>query len=243
MQSITIDYQDGTQKLIGELIIPKNINTSAPAVLVFSAFEGRGEFSVNYAKTLAEQGFVAFVADIYGDAKVGTTIEACKELVAPFVQDRALVRRRALLAFETLSQQPQVDPQKIGAIGFCLGGMCALEVARAGANLKAAVSAHGVLAKSNLPTQKIHTKLLLMHGYQDPMVPPNMLTQFAEEMASVDRNDWIFTFFGDAEHSFTDPKTGTYDPINEPIMGRVYNKAAADYTFHAAVALFKEQLV
>lgn len=242
MTSTTIAYQDGSQKLIGELIVPHHVKTPAPAIIVFSAFEGRGEFSVNYAKALAEKGFVAFVADMYGDAKVANTLEDCSQFLAPFLQDRALVRRRALLAFETLSQQPQVDKDRIGAIGFCFGGMCVLEVARSGVDLKAGVSAHGVLAKANLPTEPLKGKLLILHGYQDPMVPPNMLAQFSEEMASVNNNDWIFTFFGDAKHSFTDPKTGTYDPAKEPGMGRVYNKAAAEYTFNAAVEFFQKQL-
>ena len=109
--------------------------------------------------------------------------------------------------------------------------MCVLEVARSGEDLKAGVSMHGVLAKSNLSTKPFNTKLLILHGYQDPQVPPTALTQFAEEMAEINVYDWTFTFFGDAKHSYTDPKTGTFDPQREREFGREYNARVAAQAF------------
>lgn len=240
MNSKIIEYFDGSQALIGELFFEGQ--GKQPTIIVFPAFEGRGSFAVNYAKDLVKQGFAAFVVDMYGDAEVAETIDDCFKLIGPFLQDRSLVRRRAQLAYDALIKETAVDANKLGAVGFCFGGMCVLELVRSGANLRAGVSMHGVLGKSDLPTLPFKTKLLILHGYQDPQVPPSSLQQFAEEMSSVQVYDWIFTFFGDAKHSFTDPKTGTFDPQKEVQMGRAYNEAAAKRSFRYAVDFFKEYL-
>lgn len=242
MQTKTIEYFDGDQKLIGELFYPKDLTGQNPGVIVFPAFEGRGSFALDYAKKLAEQGFMAFAADVYGDAKVANTIERCFELITPFLQERDLVRRRSLLAFEVLQQQAQVNKDKIGAIGFCFGGMCALEVARSGANLQAGISVHGVLSKSDLPTEKIKGKILALHGYKDPQSASDHLVKFAEEMDHANVEDWTFTYFGNAKHSFTDPKTGTFNPAKEKEMGREYNRIAAERSFQYALQFFNEIL-
>lgn len=241
MNTQTIEYVDGQQKLIGELLNNKN-QGSQPAIIIFHAFEGRGEFTMDYAKKLADLGYMIFIADMYGDAKVADTLPGCFELIGPHLDDRNLVRRRALLAYETLLKQANVDNNKIGAIGFCFGGMCMLEIARAGADLKAGVSLHGILAKSELPTQKIKTKLLLLAGFQDPQVPPEQVAGFGKEMKDAGVEDWTLTYFGNAKHSFTDPNTGTFDSIKEKEMGREYNEVAARRSFEYAASFFEEHL-
>ncbi|MDF2868172.1 MAG: hypothetical protein K0S11_1642 [Gammaproteobacteria bacterium] len=243
MQQKTIEYFDGEQKLLGQLFFKPEIAQSQPAIIVFSAFEGLSHFTLSYAKQLAEQGYIIFAADMYGNGSTANTIAGCFELIGPFLQDRSLVRTRANLAYETLIQQPGVNKAKIGAIGFCFGGMCVLELARSGVDLPAGVSIHGVLAKSDLVTHPIKTKLLVLHGYQDPQVPPSQLQEFAKEMAQANVDDWTFTFFSHAKHSFTDPLTGTFDPEKEKTMGREYNKVAAERSFRYAVDFFNETLL
>ncbi len=243
IKNTSIDYFDDQQKLIGELFYDEALsNTAQPAIILFPAFEGRGHFALAYAKKLAEKGYAVFVADMYGDAAVSDTIEGCFKLITPFLQDRSLVRRRALLAYQTVLQQKNINSKKIGAVGFCFGGMCVLELARSGADLKAGISMHGVLAKSNLPTSPIKSKILILHGYEDKQVPPTELQNFAKEMADADAKDWTFTFFGDAKHSFTDPKTGTFDANKEKEMGREYNRTAAERSFQYALDFFKEMI-
>lgn len=237
MQSRTITYFDGVQALVGEFFYEGS--AKRPTVIIFPAFEGRGSFVVDYAEHLVSQGFSAFIVDMYGDSKVADTLADCITLYTPFSTDRSLVRRRAVLAFEALLQQQEVDTTKIGGIGFCFGGMCLLELVRSGAKLRSGVSMHGGLGKSDLPTLPFETKLLILHGYQDPQVPPSSLQAFAMEMQQIDRNDWIFTFFGDAKHSFSDPKTGTFDAVKEAQMGRAYNAAAAKLGFAYALDFFK----
>lgn len=243
MKNETIEYLDGQQKLLGELFYDPTVTEQKPAIILFHAFEGRGSFTLDYANKLAEKGYVVFAADMYGDGKVADTIEGCFNLISPFLKDRNLTRRRAVLAYEAAIKQQSINKNKIGAMGFCFGGMCALELARSGADLKAAITAHGVLAKSDLETKPIKAKVLVLHGYKDPQVPPQQLQSFAEEMEQAKVDDWTFTFFGNAKHSFTDPKSGTYDAKKEKEMGREYNKIAAERSFRYAVDFFNEQLI
>lgn len=242
MHTEEVAYFDGTQKLLGQLMYQESAQKK-PAVIVYPAFEGRSQFALQCAKRYAEQGYVAFAADIYGDAATADNIEDCYTLLTPFLQNRALVRKRALLAYEFLQSHPRVEAPKIGAIGFCFGGMCMLEVARSGTALRAGIGCHSVLAKSDLETQPVSTKLLLLQGYQDPQVPAlPAIEAFAKEMAHAENNDWTFSYFGDVKHSYTDPKTGSFDPAKEKEMGREYNKRAAARAFSYADAFFKEWL-
>lgn len=239
MQSTSIDYFDGKQKLIGQFLFDPTSSLKT-AIILYPAFEGRGEFVLDYAKKLVQQGFMVFVADMYGNAKVGHTLDECIELYNPFAKDRGLARRRAVLAYETLLQQKEVLRQKIGAVGFCFGGMCALELARSGVDLLATVSLHGVLAQSDLKTHPMKGKFLILHGFKDPQVPPQSLEKFAAEMEEAKVLDWTFTFFGEAKHSFTDPKTGSFDPVKEKGMGREYDPIAAKRSFQYVVDFFQE---
>ena len=180
---------------------------------------------------------------MYGDGKTADTIEGCMSLLTPFLQDRQLVRHRAKLAFQALTKQANVDSKSIGAMGFCFGGMCMLELARSGENLRAGVAAHGIVAKSALPTETIKADILMLQGYKDPQVPPTQVQAFAEEMDAAGVQDWSFVFFGHAKHSYTDPATGTFNPVKEKEMGREYNETAAHRAFEYAVNFFKEKLM
>jgi len=227
MQRKTIHYQDKEQNLIGELFLADNAKVT---VVLFPAFEGRSEFLLDYAHRLAKKGFNSFAADIYGDVQTADTIDGCYKLIKPFLEDRSLVRRRACLAIDTIKAlrlTPDID-----AAGFCFGGMCVLEAARAGVDIRRIVSLHGVLAKSSLPTETIKSKVLILQGFQDPQVPASQLFDFSEEMKQANNEDWTFVFFGNGKHSFTDPLTGSFDPEKEKEMGREYNKTIADQSFH-----------
>ncbi|MCH9769381.1 MAG: dienelactone hydrolase family protein [Gammaproteobacteria bacterium] len=238
----TLIYQDGEQKLVSQLFCDPKAQGQLPGVIVFPAFEGLSEFAIDYAKKIAEQGYAVLAADVYGDGVVEKTIDGCYAKLKPFLEDPALVRRRACLAFDALSSQDNVDSSRIGAIGFCFGGKCALEIARSGADIKAVVSAHGVLPKSDLANQGFKASILILHGYKDPMVPPEVLNTFAEEMQQEKVDDWRFVFFGNGKHSFTDPATGTFEPAREAEMGREYNRTAAKATYRYALDFFNEIL-
>ena len=242
MQQQAIEYVDKNDKLIGQFVHDDQVPGKRPTVILYPAFEGLSQFSTDYAHRLAEKGYAVFVADIYGNGDTADTIEGCMTLITPFLSDRALVRRRSLAAFDVASKLDLVDTNTIGSLGFCFGGMCALECARSGAPVKSTLTAHGVLQKSDLPSKKMRGAFLILHGYQDPQAPPDSLLGFAEEMKAADVDDWTFTFFGTAQHSFTDPKTGTFDPEQEKKMGRIYHKVVAERTFRYVVDFFDETL-
>jgi dienelactone hydrolase len=238
-----IQYQDGEALLKGKIFYPPFDLEKYPSILLFPAFEGQSAFADEYAKILCYEGYVVFIADIYGEGRSASTIPDCFELIKPFLQDRILVRNRSLAAFHCLKQQNNVDVNNIGGIGFCFGGQCLLEVARAGVDLKAGVSAHGMLARdTTLTLQPIKTNLLILHGFADPQVPNNHLLDFQDEMTLAQVKDWNIIIFGQAQHSFTDPKTGTFDPELEQSMGRVYDKTAAARTQRYAIDFFNEHL-
>jgi dienelactone hydrolase len=242
MKIDVIEYFDGSQKLIGKLVSDETKKGKQPAVILFHAFEGLGDFTLNYAKEIAKHGFIVFAADTYGNGETASDLDGCCKLYAPFAQDRELVRRRAVVAYKTLLKNPDVDVNKIGAMGFCYGGMCMLELMRSGENLRAGVGAHSALAKSNLPTHPIKANILMLQGYDDPQVPPSLLQNFGDEMDNADVRDWSVVFFGHTKHSFTDPATGTYDPVKEKEVGREYNEISAKRAFRYAMDFFKEQL-
>jgi dienelactone hydrolase len=239
--NVPLIYHDGDQQLLGKLFHPPCYQNTLPAIILFPAFEGLGAFALEYAEFLSTQGYIVLAADIYGDGQTSSTLTGCFDLIKPFLEDRSLVRRRARLAFDALSAQKNVNQTQIGAIGFCFGGQCMLELARSGAPLKAGVSAHGLLASSTLPSFQIQTNLLILHGFADPQVPPEHLLSFAQEMKKAQTPDWQLIAFSHAQHSFTDPKTGTLDPEREYSIGRVYDPLAATRAKHYAVNFFNEQ--
>jgi len=243
MQQQTINYYDGDQQLTGALYYDDNVEGPLPGIIVFHAFEGRGEFALEYCEWLAQDGYAAFAADMFGEAHVAQTLDECMELISPFLEDRNLARRRAKLAHDVMAEKQIVNDKHIGSIGFCFGGMCAMELARAGSSVQATVSAHGLLAQSEaLETQPIQSSILVLHGYKDPQVPPDNLQRFAEEMEQAGVQDWTFMFFGNAQHAFTDPRTGSFDTQKEQEIGRVYDKTAAERTYRYALDFFQENL-
>ena len=191
-----------------------------PGVLVAPTWAGRNEFACDKARALAELGYVGFALDLYGDGRVGEGPAACSALMAPFMADRALLQGRMLAAFEALRQQPEVDPGRIGAIGFCFGGLCVLDLARSGADAAAVVSFHGLLSPPpDAGPSPVQARVLVLHGYDDPMAPPDHLLALADEFSAAGA-DWQFHAYGGTQHAFTNPMA------NDPAMGTVYNPVA-----------------
>jgi len=120
--------------------------------------------------------------------------------------------------------------------------MCALELARSGAEFKACATVHGILKKSELETKHIHPQVMILHGFLDPQVPKEDLFHLAEELSLANQNKWQFISFGDAKHAFSDPKTGSFDPAKEALMGREFNKDVALKTFDFLTYFFKKEL-
>jgi dienelactone hydrolase len=198
-----------------------------PVVLVCHAWAGQGEFEQGRAAQLAELGYVGFAMDVYGKGRRGTTQTECQALMTPLVADRALLQKRLLAGLAAARTLPVADAAQVAAIGFCFGGLCAYDLARSGADLRAVVGFHGLLMPSGLPKHKITAKVLALHGYDDPMAKPEALVGFCKEMTDAGA-DWEVNAYGGTVHAFTNPQA------NAPEGGVVY-QARADRRSRAAM--------
>lgn len=220
MKTQNIEYHHNDQLLEGFIAFNEKKSHKRPAVIVVHDWSGRNEFACDKANKLAELGYVGFALDMYGKGKIGKDKEEKTQLITPFIQDRTLLRDRLFAALETLKKNEFVDQQRIAAIGFCFGGLCVLDLARSGADIKGVISFHGLLnAPEHLPQEKITAKVLALHGFDDPMVTPAQVLTFQQEMTKANV-DWQMHIYGHTMHGFTNPLA------NDPVFGTVYNPVA-----------------
>jgi dienelactone hydrolase len=228
-----INYSHQNKNFHGYLSYTSS-STKAPAVLVCHDWSGQNDFARKKADHLAELGYVGFAIDMYGEGVNGGNNEEKSALMTPLINDRVLLKNRLLAAFETVSSLEMVDSQQIAIIGFCFGGLCALDLARTGLFLKGAVSFHGSLLRPNIPIEPISSKILVLHGYADPMVPPSTVMSFADEMTQA-KADWQIHMYGHVMHAFTNPLA------NDPNFGTVY-EPLADRRSWLAMKNFLEEM-
>lgn len=220
-------YHHDKQALHGHLAFDNTHANKRPAVLVFHDWSGRNAFAIEQAEKLPHMGYVGFAADMYGDGHVAKTVEEKQALMTPLIEERTHLLKRVHAAFDVVSKRPEVDPLRIAAIGFCFGGLCVLDLARSTPSLKAAVSFHGLLHRPEKTTiTPIQTQILALHGYDDPMVPPEQTQAFSEEMTEAGA-DWQLHTYGQTTHAFTNPEA------NDPASGTQYNPRAANRAFQS----------
>lgn len=232
-----LDYAEG--ETICEAYVAHDASSAAkrPCVLIAHAWAGQNEAIHEKAVELAEMGYLGFAIDVYGKGVRGGEMEDNSRLMAPFIEDRGLLRRRLLAGLAAARQHPLADPDRIAAIGYCFGGLCALDLARCSPpGLRGAVSFHGLLHPPNLgPQAPITTKVLVLHGWEDPMAPPADVLALARELTEA-RADWQIHAYGHAMHAFT------YPGANLPQAGIQYDAAAARRSW-AAMRSFLEEVL
>ena len=231
MKTEKITYQSGENSFEGFLAQPEG--DSNPCVLIAHTWAGRDAFVEEKAKLLTELGYAAFAIDMYGDGKIGTSNEENAGMMQPLLDDREELARRALASLDAVSKIDSIDASKIVIMGYCFGGLVALDLARTGADIKGAVSFHGFLAGPENSTNEIKAKLLALHGDSDPMVGQDQIESFRQEMTSK-KVDWQLHVFGGAMHSFTNPEA------NDPDFGAVYSKNADERSWKIFTDLLKE---
>ena len=230
------EYRDGSTVLEGFFCHDDSRPGPLPGLLIAHEWGGRSEFVERKARRLAWHGFATFALDMFGKGKRGTTSAECSALIGPFVQDRALIARRVSAALTALRQLPEVDARRIAAMGFCFGGMCVLDLARSGADVRGVASLHGLLKPTGLPGQgRIGAKILILHGYDDPMAPPEDVLAIGEELTAAGA-DWQLHAYGNTRHSFTNPHA------NDREAGMVYDEAADRRSWHALLEFLEEVL-
>jgi dienelactone hydrolase len=186
---------------------------------------------------LAKLGYIAFAIDMYGKGVRAKDAKEAGTLSGTYTSDRLSMRSRAGAGLEVLKNHSLADPKRIAAIGYCFGGTTVLEMARSGAELAGVVSFHGGLATPNPGDAKnIKGKILVLHGADDPFVPPKQVIAFQEEMRNAGV-DWQMVSYGGAVHSFTNPDSG-----NDPSKGAAYNEKADKRSLEAMKDFFAEIL-
>lgn len=220
IQTRTIEYQHGDTLLEGLLAWDDAQSGPRPAVAISHAWAGKNEFECNKAIRLAECGYVGFAIDMYGKGVLGSSVEENQGLMAPLIEDRALLQDRINLAVSVLRQQPEVSGNKVAAMGFCFGGLCVLDLARSGSDVKGVASFHGLFnPPENTKGNKITARVLCLHGYDDPMAPPESVLALASELTEAGA-DWQLHAYGNTLHAFTNPVA------NDPGFGTVYSPDA-----------------
>lgn len=235
MQTKMVTYEQGGTVLEGYVAYDDAFSGPRPGVLIIHQWMGLTDYEMMRARMLAELGYVAFCADIYGQGVRPQTMEEAAAQAGKYRADRALMRARAQAGLDALKAQPQVDPLHTAAIGYCFGGGVALELARSGADLQAVVSFHGNLDTPNpADAANIRCKVLACHGAADPHVTLDQVVAFANEMNAAGV-DWELNMYGNAVHSFTQKDAG-----DDPSLGAAYNEAADRRSWAAMQQLFAE---
>jgi dienelactone hydrolase len=175
--------------------------------------------------------------DVYGKGRRGTSPEENGKLMTPWVEDRAALRKRLLAAVQAARAVEGGDPDRLGAIGFCFGGLCVLDLARANApGLRASIAFHALFMPPDLGVQlPIKAKVLALHGYDDPMAKPDAMVGFANEMTAA-HADWQVVAYGATGHAFTNPHA------HDHAGGMFYREVIATRAFNAMENLLAEAL-
>ncbi len=227
----TILYKDGGAELEGFVAYDDAVKGARPGVLVVHDWTGLQDYARERTKQLAELGYVAFAADIYGKGVRPTDPKECGVQAGTYKKDLPLLRKRVLLGLDQLKARPGVDAKRLGAIGYCFGGTSVLELARSGADVAGVVSFHGGLS-TTLPAEagKIKAQLLVCHGADDPFVKADEVAAFKAEMEKAKAN-MKFVAYDGAVHGFTKKESG-----NDPSKGAAYNEKADKESWSAMKA-------
>jgi len=213
-----VDYYDGDTCLRG-YYSGSEVSLKRPVVLIFHDYFGRGEFSKERADMLSRMGYIGFAIDLYGKDRFAKDADEASIFMEPFMKDRSLILRRAEAAIKAIEKIPHADATKVAAIGFCFGGLCALDLARSGADLKGIVGFHTLL-KPKKEKSKINAKVLVLMGKEDPFETAEEIENFQKEM-TLSKVDWQMHFYGHVYHAFTNPKA------SDKKRGTVYDEVAA----------------
>ena len=228
------EYTDGKQTCIGYLAWDETYADPKPCVMIGHAWGGCDGFAQSKAVQMAAQGYVGFAIDVYGDGQQGGDPTKNEALMMPFVNDRKMLLKRLKAALKAAKGLEQVDANNIAMMGYCFGGLCALDLARSGVDIKAAISFHGLFNGNGLRPKKIKASVLALHGWDDPMAPPASVTELGEELTAA-KCDWQIHAYGGTKHAFMVPEA------NDPKNGVQYNATAEKRAWAVSLDLLAEK--
>ncbi len=235
MKTGELEYQgqDG-ERYVGHLVIPER--PEGPAVLLAHNAPGISDFERAIAQRLAGLGYVVLCADYIGNGEV-LEMNAIGPRLGAAIAETTLLRNAITAGFRALIAQPGVDAGRIAAIGYCLGGAAALELARGGADVAAVVGFHSSLPVTHPEDNRnIKGKVLIQTGAADRMVPPDTRTTFEAQMNEAGV-DWRMILYGGILHAFTVPHAASYG-----MPGLAYDRNADERSWRAMLDLFAESI-
>lgn len=227
----TTIVHEGPGGLFESVAVTDDAAAMVPGVLLFPNVLGTKEADFVMAEKVAALGYAVLVADVFGQGRRASRADAdMGRYMAELNQDRALMKARLLRSLEVLRDLASVDAAKVATIGYCFGGKCVLDLARAGADIRGGVSFHGVYDAPPFPNAAITAKLLICHGWDDPIAPPDAMVGLGHELTEAGC-DWQIHAYGNTGHAFTDrdakmPERGM---AYQPDADRRSFKAMADF--------------
>ena len=222
----------GDEELEGVLVARRD-SARRPGIVIFPTVMGVSELELGFARQLVHLGYTAFVADLFGKAFRGAPREVMFGELERLRSDRANLRDRLLAVLESAGAQDAIETDRIVAIGYCFGGLCALDLARSGADIAGVASFHGLLDPPGLKPQPVKAKVLVFHGWEDPLVPPEALVALGHEMTEAGA-DWQLHAYGNVAHGFTNPGATGATP------GIVFNELAAERSWTSLINFLEE---
>lgn len=206
VQEKEVEYRAGDTTLKGYFASDDSVKGKRPGVLVVHEWWGLNDYARKRARMFAELGYIALALDMYGDGKTAEHPEEAGKFAGVVSKNLPLARERFLAALDHLKRHPGVDAERIAAVGYCFGGGIVLAMARSGVDMDGVASFHGTLA-TDTPARPgaVKARILVLNGADDPMVPPEQVTQFKKEMDRAGADYRIVSYPG-ARHSFTNPR-------------------------------------
>ena len=234
-EEVSYKSADGTL-LKGYVAYDESKKGKRPAIVVIHEWWGNNDYSRHRADMLAQLGYIAIAADMYGGGKEGATPKEAQELATPFYGNAALAKERIEAAVDKLKTYEQTDAEQMACIGYCFGGSMSLNAANLGMDFKGVVSFHGGLKVVPAEPGKTKAKILVCHGAADKFISEEEIKNFRSNLDSA-KVDYTFIVYPEATHAFTNPEsTENGKKFNMPIS---YNMAADKKSWEDMKAFFK----
>jgi dienelactone hydrolase len=215
------------------VLVSRRDHARRPGIIIFPTIMGVSDLELGFARQLVHLGYTGFVADLYGKPFRGASREILSNKLKRLRSDRASLRKRLLAILESVRELDAVEPDRIVAIGYCFGGLCALDLARSGVDIAGVASFHGLFDPPGLEPQPIKAKVIAFHGWDDPVAPPEAVVALGKELTEAGA-DWQIHSYGNVAHGFTNPgMTGT-------ISGVRYNALAAERSWTSLINFLEE---
>jgi dienelactone hydrolase len=216
------------------VFVGRRDSQARPTVILVPTVMGVSDLEIGFGRQLVELGYNALVADLFGKKFRGASRDVMFGELNRLKADRAALRRRMVHVLDLTRGLDEVSEGQIAVAGYCFGGMCALDLARSGADIAAAVAFHGLFDPPGLPEEKIKAKVVCFHGWDDPMVPPEKVVALGHELTAAGA-DWQIHAYGNVAHGFTNPNAHTIG-----LEGVRYNELAAERSWTSFINLLEE---